>query len=56
MQGGGNLFSLIISFINSQKSKSKLMEFTKTDNLSDILFEAIVLECIWGIVYRLSHI
>ena len=41
MQGGGNLSSLIISFINSQKSKSKLMEFTKTDNLSDILFEAI---------------
>lgn len=41
MQGGGNLSSLIISFINSQKSKSKLMEFTKTDNLSGILFEAI---------------
>ena len=56
MQGGGNLSSLIISFINSQKSKSKLMEFTKTDNLSDILFEAIDIIMHWGIVYRLSHI
>ena len=41
MQGGGNLSSLIISFINSQKSKSKLMEFTRNGQSSDILFEAI---------------